>query len=629
MLTRVDILGGPAYIAPLNAANITSLLLAILSPHESSGPSILATLRTLNIIADSVSLEQESTGKDSNGLICQLYTEQHLTSISQLLLQESPSPVVQEQISLAATLVTKTCQEEHQRYQLAQFGILEALASRLAIFMHATDFVASPPYASPLNLSRSEVHPFLAKSVLAPVLECIGTIVQKSKTRGIQLLSAPALTSFVSQPSSDANTSPDRGVPAKNPYYPQSLSGRQPLSKPVESLLPQLPNSHYRGAVPQSSNFPPLGVPGSAAKQPQSARTFSSALEIIQNQAPDPSEDNEVPLVSWLIYIVRTGGSSNRLMAAWLLGILYRSGLTSKRREVGYALLLIPLLVRMLDKDPKIPVDPRRSHDAGPGSLDWLIKERAPCILAMLTIDNVDLQRSAVDAGAIKKLSQLLKESYDPLPSGLSVSLWTPEPRASPRKTTEDEITTLGPEGLSPVAHHVIQMRESVLVALASLASLKDEYRKAIIDNGVVPFVIESLKTSHKNLGSETMRNGSTDDKSTNQILPTEHPTKIILAACGAARSLSRSVSTLRTSLMDAGLAAPLFLLLRHHEIKVQIAATAVVCNLVLEFSPMREVRPISAMGSSIDLLIFCFRLYSKQAFSRFYVNMRMPSTLI
>lgn len=41
---------------------------------------------------------------------------------------------------------------------------------------------------------------------------------------------------------------------------------------------------------------------------------------------------------------------------------------------------------------------------------------------------------------------------------------------------------------------------------------------------------------------------------------------------------------------MDAGLAAPLFGLLKHQDIEIQIQATAVVCNLVLDFSPMREV---------------------------------------
>ena len=46
---------------------------------------------------------------------------------------------------------------------------------------------------------------------------------------------------------------------------------------------------------------------------------------------------------------------------------------------------------------------------------------------------------------------------------------------------------------------------------------------------------------------------------------------------------------------MDAGLAAPLFVLLRNQDTEIQVAATAVICNLVLEFSPMRDVGCLSS----------------------------------
>ncbi len=41
---------------------------------------------------------------------------------------------------------------------------------------------------------------------------------------------------------------------------------------------------------------------------------------------------------------------------------------------------------------------------------------------------------------------------------------------------------------------------------------------------------------------------------------------------------------------MDAGLAGPLYNLMQRDDVEVQTAATAVVCNVVLEYSPMREV---------------------------------------
>ncbi|KAG9733773.1 ARM repeat-containing protein, partial [Aureobasidium melanogenum] len=60
-------------------------------------------------------------------------------------------------------------------------------------------------------------------------------------------------------------------------------------------------------------------------------------------------------------------------------------------------------------------------------------------------------------------------------------------------------------------------------------------------------------------------------------------------AACHAATALSRSVSLLRTALIDAGITKPVYNLLTFPDLEVQIAATNVTCNLVLEFSPMRQ----------------------------------------
>jgi hypothetical protein len=52
---------------------------------------------------------------------------------------------------------------------------------------------------------------------------------------------------------------------------------------------------------------------------------------------------------------------------------------------------------------------------------------------------------------------------------------------------------------------------------------------------------------------------------------------------------MSRSVSVLRTSLIDGGIAKPLIALLDHPSLDVQVAATDVCCNLLPDFSPMRE----------------------------------------
>ena len=508
-----------------------------------------------------------------------LYTDTHLRSITHLLSQTSSSLIVQQQISLAAALITKTCQDEPQRGMLARSGVLEALASRLASFVVATGCCLTSVTA------ESDIPPpATMRSRMAPVLEAVGGIIQNSKARAIQFLSAPALVAVFPRVEADAASAYQKKAAAWDAYNSSSFGARPIPVNPIETLLPQMPSSHQRASTALASNHLPLGAIGTFGKQPQSLRNPSPTIEPF-----DIAEDVESPLIAWLIYVVRAEKGMTRLVAVWVLAILYRCGLTSRRRETGFALLLVPLLVRMLDKDLKISSELSDPYDTSLFSNpDWAIKEQAPAVLAMLAVDSNELQRAAVDAGAIKKLSQLLKESYDPLPISSSTSQWTPDGNSAGIMDTKDDASRLGASGLSPAAFHVTKMREAVLIALAALASLKDEFRKMIIDNGIVPFVIESLKpyniTSMSNTSAKAIADGSSKDQKV------VNPRHVILAACGTARGLSRSVSTLRTDLMDAGLAAPLFVLLRHSDVDIQVSATAVICNLVLEFSPMREV---------------------------------------
>lgn len=468
---------------------------------------------------------------------------------------------------------------------LTQVGILEALAIQLSSFMVATGVCSTTGNSTSSSYSRysNVLPPAIKRPGLAALLEAVGTIVQNSKFRATQFLAAPAFAAVLPRAESGEASESDR----KASMWMSNLLSHPPnflaSPNPLETLIPQMPISNYRGLTVLATNLPSSSATGGLGKVPQMSRPYAQTVEASLNQVYDFTEEDENPLILWLIYLARAESGITRLMAAWILALFYRLGLASRRRETSFAYLLMPILVRMLEKDSKVISTDRNQYSARMlRSSGWLIKEQAPAVLAMLAVESPELQRAAVDAGAIKKLSQLLKESYDPLPAQRSSPVWTPHPVDLESSEYQSKSSRLGGLGISPMAYHVTRMREEVLKGLAAIASLKDEYRKDIIENGIVPFVIESLKPAGPH---ETQGDRANDPNNL-----TGNPHAVILAACAAARGLSRSVSTLRTSLMDAGLAAPLFVLLKHPEVDIQIAATAVICNLVLEFSPMREV---------------------------------------
>ena len=104
---------------------------------------------------------------------------------------------------------------------------------------------------------------------------------------------------------------------------------------------------------------------------------------------------------------------------------------------------------------------------------------------------------------------------------------------------------------------------DCALIVVSALSSANEDNRKLIADSILLGLIIESMSSLNANLR---------------------------ISACQCARNLSRSVKNLRTNLFDAGIAKPLLKLLHDESLTVQITACATICNMVLDFTPIKKV---------------------------------------
>ncbi|KAI0064492.1 ARM repeat-containing protein [Artomyces pyxidatus] len=165
-------------------------------------------------------------------------------------------------------------------------------------------------------------------------------------------------------------------------------------------------------------------------------------------------------------------------------------------------------------------------------------RSKACFILNFLVMDEKELCQTAFDRGSLTKLATLVK-SISPLEKATELD--------------EDE-----PESLCC-------LREAALTAIAVLAIADDDTRRDITDNlRLIPILTAALAHPH---------------------------TGVRYAACQCVRALSRSVAVARTSLVDSGLGSNLYqtFLKQDEDRRVTYAALTAVCNLVSEYSPLRQ----------------------------------------
>lgn len=572
---------------PILAADALPAILSNISPYTNNPHIVVASLRALADITDAAALVDPTDPHNTKLVASYVFSRENLKLLNAIL--SSSQPCIQSQVALAAGLITRLCQDEKHQHALTMAGILDSLAARLASFAVRDGYVlpgaAGVAQNDGLFDAFPEPAPYNAK--LGPILEAITAILGDSKYRANRLVHAPATLAVFPclQPIQDPDS--DSLMPSRH----LNLTA-------MECVLPNFPAIVSRPTSASHSAFATPDRPSSASSRNNSKAIphylWDPNLPQLKPSESEP-EDIESPLIPWLVLQVRSRTGHERLMAASVLTCLYRAGLGSKDvREHSIGLLVVPILIDMISKYEQ--TNNEASFSGKLHATNRAIFESAPLVLARLIVDCEYLQKAAFECGAVKVLTKLLRRAYTPIDALNRPKMWCPFPDSG---MDVDRNSQLGPPGQNAVQVHLIKLRESTLKAIGALAGGKEEYRKALVKEDMVPYVVESLAEFPRKPQPPPSSNGNWDkdrsvekESTSNTVDPSygKNPLSVIVAACHAVRMLSRSVSVLRTTIVDYGVALPILQFMNHPDITLQIAATAALANLVMEVSPVREV---------------------------------------
>jgi hypothetical protein len=582
--------GGLAFLHPILAAGILRPLLAHLSVAMYPPRLVLEALRATYAITEALATDIMSPVETSPMVrVCwDLYDPGTVENLKEILAQQGTGPSIEEQITLPMkiirfTLWTPALGEALSRQysaMLVKTGVMDLLASRMASLVLKMGHQV-PEHIDPAV--EATMLPSPPETSLRHLLEALSCITRYSAYRSLRLLySTNILAVFpMASPSQQQNL-------AEYLSFSNQQSTPTTASNPLDTLLPKLQAVQNKNEHSFSQAFPALGAfitPSELTRLPH----FPEGPRAVSSRTISSAEEFGSPLIAWLIHIARNSLDLKRLAALDLLTHLY-SALdhkvidtwteSSRNRDRTLAFLVVPLLVRIIESSNTTS----KTSQVDPSSLsssevlrNQRIKEYAPEILGILVNDCPALQKAAVDAHVIKLLCHMLKKSFDPV-STTRKSMWSPVSQETEPELEYDKTCNLGPASLAPEAVHVLNCRASALKALSSIVQKEDSHRKAVIEQGIMTCLVDSLAPYPDGAVDATEKENE------------GNPNHVIVEACKLATALSRSISILRTSLIDGGIARPMFGLMKSGDAEVRAAATDCVTNLVLRFSPMRDV---------------------------------------
>ncbi|KIY46790.1 ARM repeat-containing protein [Fistulina hepatica ATCC 64428] len=185
---------------------------------------------------------------------------------------------------------------------------------------------------------------------------------------------------------------------------------------------------------------------------------------------------------------------------------------------------------------------------------------KACFVLYFLLIDNREACNAVLKRGLMLHVSELIK-SVTPLEKA---DLNKPDPDTDDWEDEPDK---------------VYELREAALLCIASVLFIDNGRRESIIEH------LELLPVIHRCLVL------SEDPEITTRRRREFRYVGVRLAACQCVRGASRSVAALRTNIIDTGLGRTIFhiFLSDDEDRAVQGAALQTMCNVVLDFSPLKS----------------------------------------
>lgn len=539
--------------------------------------------------------------------------------------------MVQDQKFFVARLISRLCQAEQHRNALANYGILDDLATMLAAFVVARGEVipAAEQIGESDGLDDMIPDPAPPGSNMTVVLAAISAIIAESRFRAYLLICSPAIMAVFPKAEFEPASKAKQRVRVTLAFNNLGSMSTPPLGA-VDYLLPIVPAVQPKPS-PQAAQFPPLGFTPSRDTPTTNGNARSSYKfsfwDTASTPTGEPEADEESPFIPWLIHLVRSTRGLDRVMAASVLASLFKAGFADAEREPMIAALVVPVLCRLLRHH-----SPLTDHPCDREAME--IVECTPAVLARLIAGSDLLQQAAYEGKALKTAAQLLVESYGLPAHQTSPRPWSPTPGSSAHVDERSAASRLGEQGNLAAVAHKLRMRESALRLIAALLPFKEEYRKALIEQDVIGYVVESLEPhpSKPKTGKERAKpeKGAAEDAPppSGPSPYGNNPNSVLIAACHVIRLLGRSISILRTSLEDHGTALPLFRLLKHPDTEVQVAACGAVCNLVLEYSPLRDVSDCTLQyAESTGVQLTRSSNYSAPAWSRSSASTRARKT--